>query len=181
MEITRRQILIGIVAIAAVVTIALVFAKSTRSNYSSSSKKEYVAKVSGVEKLPKKSLVVTPADQAAYDELSTWVEVAVQNQPATGSRPQKILLPEGWTAREDYLLTVLPDTMPLGLKNYRAVIMRPPKGKILGKEDAIYTVSDASDSYFAGKCRAGATESTCYGGKNADTKHVFETMFHFAR
>lgn len=167
----------------AIIGIALVvyYAKSQQIFTSTNQKMSSVAKIPSAVVLPTDTSSLSPAAKIAYDELSQWVPTPVQNQPAISNKPQTIKLPAGWTAREDYLLAVVPSTLPDAVKNYRGVIMRPPKGKSLSSDDAIFTVSDTSNPYFKGHCHTGATESTCYGGKNPSTQHVFDLMFYFSK
>ncbi len=125
--------------------------------------------------------LLSGVDKKAYDELSNWVSVSVGNQPALSRNPQTVKLPATWTAREDYLSAVLPSKMPDKLLKYRGIIMRPPQSKSMSRDDAIFTVFDISDPYFKDHCHQGTSggDSTCYSGKNPDTKHVFDLMFHF--
>ena len=124
---------------------------------------------------------LTGADKVAYDALAKWVSVPITNQPTISKNPQTMQLPAGWTAREDYLLAVVPDKLPEDIKNYRTVIMRPSKTRSKSRDDAIFNVPDASNPYFKGHCHVGATFTTCYGGKDAETKAVFDLMFYFSK
>ncbi|MCE9585493.1 hypothetical protein K8Q94_02640 [Candidatus Nomurabacteria bacterium] len=130
--------------------------------------------------LPNDVSKLSPIDKKFFDEISSWVSVKVSNQPTISKNPQTIKLPLGWTAREDYLLTVIPTDMPADLRNFRTIIMRPDKTKIVSREDAIYIVPDASNKYFKDHCNLGEVV-VCYGGKNVEIKHVFDLMFYFSK
>ncbi len=139
-----------------------------------------VAKPPQISLLPKDSSNLSVEDKKAYDEISTWVNVSISNQPTLGTKTQTFSLPKGWIAREDYLLTVVPQSMPANIRNFRSVIFRPAKP--LSREDAIYTVPDSTNAYFKGRCHiTTAPAAVCYGGTNPATKHTFELMWYFSK
>ncbi len=135
------------------------------------------AKLPEVSSLPADATNLGPLDKVAFDERSSWVPISVGNQPKLAVS-QKFDLPQGWRAREDYLLTVLPQTMPANIRNYRSIIMRPQKTQ--SREDAIFTVPNTTDIYFKDHCHVTKQPAgVCYGGTNPETKHVFDLMFYF--
>ncbi len=140
-----------------------------------------IAKAIEISRLPTDTSNLSVADKKAYDELSVWVSVPVTNQPTISKDPQSIILPNGWTAREDYLTAVVPPSLSAKIKSYRSVIMHPPRFKTMSRDDAIYNVPDASNAYFKDHCHISGEVITCYGGKNPDTKHIFDLMFYFSK
>jgi hypothetical protein len=118
---------------------------------------------------------LSSADEKKISERNTWQSTVVTNQP-TLKKPQVINLPKGWTAREDYLAVLLPESMPKSILNYRSVIMRPAKP--LSRDDAIFSAPTTKDIYFKGRCKESLVGFTCYGGTNPETKHTFELMFY---
>ncbi len=125
--------------------------------------------------------VLSGSDQQAYNEVLSWTTVSVSNQPSLVKNPQSIKLPVGWTAREDYISSVIPQNLPKKVLNSRSIIMRPPEMKSLSREDAIFTISELSDPYFIDRCHKNQAsgEILCYGGTNPDTKHVFDLLVSF--
>ncbi len=118
---------------------------------------------------------LSSTDEKKMSERNTWQPVVVTNQP-TLAKPQMINLPKGWTAREDYLAVLLPQTMQKSILGYRSIIMRPAKP--LSRDDAIFSAPSTKDIYFKGRCKESLVGFTCYGGTNPETKHTFELMFY---
>jgi len=136
------------------------------------------AKPPVISPLPASSAGLSADAKKAFDERSAWTPVSIGNQPTLKGQEQMMPLPAGWSAREDYLLTVVPQTLPGAIRNYRAIIMRPAKPT--SPADAIYTVPDTSNPYFKDHCHiTDAPAGVCYGGTNPATKHVFDLMFFF--
>ncbi len=133
-----------------------------------------VAKLPVINPLPASADGLSEDGKKAYEERKAWKAAAVGNQP-TLSTAQSLALPDGFMAREDYLLTVVSPSMSTNILNYRAVIIRPIKP--LSREDAIFTVPDVSE--FKDHCHITAGQSgVCYGGTNPLTKHAFDLMFY---
>lgn len=176
-----RNIIIALIVIIGLGAGLYFFLHSNGTGTGSSSAKRaaVVAKPPEIAKPSIDPAALSPEEKKAYDALASWVPVVITNQPTISQKPQTIKLPEGWTAREDYLLTVVPETMPAPIRNFRTVIMRPPKSKSMSRDDAIFSTPDASDPYFKDRCHVGVTSTTCYGGKNPETKAVFALMFYF--
>ncbi len=174
---SKKNIIIVIAVV--VVCISLYFLFKKDNEISKSKAENPIAKAIETSRLPQDTSNLSVADKKAYDELLAWVSVPVMNQPTISKNPQTITLPNGWTAREDYLTAVVPQSMSSKIKSYRSVIMHPPRFKTMSRDDAIYNVPDASDAYFKDRCHTSGEVITCYGGKNPDTKHVFDLMFYF--
>ncbi|MES2023095.1 MAG: hypothetical protein V4439_00225 [Patescibacteria group bacterium] len=181
MEFSKRNIILWVVVVIVLIVSVYSFLHFNNSNeigIPASKKVNPVAKPVLTGALPLDTSTLSAADKKAYDELAKWVDIKITNQPTVSKNPQTVKLPADWTAREDYLLTVVPSKMPANIRNFRSVIMRPSRFKILSREDAIYSVPDATDPYFKDHCHAG-TVIVCYGGKNPEVKHVFDLMFYF--
>ncbi len=172
-------IAISLVVIATVCVIFYTKSEKVVTHISGEKKQSVVAPAPASAQLPADTAALSAADKLAYNELLSWVDVPITNQPTISKRPQAVRLPLGWTAREDYLTSVVPDTLPETVKNYRGVIMRPPKAQSLSREDAIFTVPAESAQYFKDACHISAERTVCFGGKSKTTKHVFDLMFYF--
>ncbi len=181
MEFSKRNIILWVVVVVVLIVSVysfLHFNNSNENGISANKKVNPVAIPVLTGALPLDTSTLSVADKKVYEEISKWVDVVITNQPTISKNPQTVKLPDGWTAREDYLSTVVPGNLPENIRNFRSVIMRPNKFKIQSREDAIYSVPDATDPYFKDHCHVGIV-ITCYGGKNPETKHVFDLMFYF--
>lgn len=136
-------------------------------------------------KQTEKSFVFPPApletvpssDPNIRSEKEGWVHIVINNQFGLKT-PRTVLLPVDWIAREDYLITILPETFKKDFLMQKTIIMRPPKSMRQGRDDAIYSVPEISDPYFKPeRCIKTSVGYTCYGGDNPITKHVFEILF----
>ncbi len=178
MEINIKNIILWLIVIAVVVFGIYSFTHKTKEN-SAVVKKEIVpATVPAFSEMPTSTQGLSVEAQGKLALLSTWVEVKVANQPTLSKNPNTVKLPAGWTAREDYLSSVVPNTLPKNILNYRSVIMRPIKS--FSREDAIYAVPEMTDPYFKEHCHTGSS-IVCYGGKNPETKDTFNLMFYFSK
>jgi hypothetical protein len=170
----KKNIIIGIAILLCIVIFYFLF-KNPSDNVSVK-QKNIVAKAIETDLLPIDTTNFSTEDKKAFDELTKWVPVIITNQPTISDKPQTINLPVGWTAREDYLLSVVPESLPGNIRNYRSVIIRSPNSK--NKYEAIYNIPDMSNSYFKNRCNLSKT-ITCYGGENKEIKRVFDLMFYF--
>ncbi len=174
----QKNLTITVVVIILIAAAYLYTKNNNISLFAPTHPKIVAAKTPEISPLPTDGSTLTGDAKKAYDERKMWTTVSINNQPTLGANAQSFSLPNGWSAREDYLLTVVPITLPPQIKNYRSVIFRPLKP--LSREDAIFTSPDITNSYFNGHCHATVGKAgVCYGGKNPETKHVFDLMFFF--